>query len=78
MKRSHFLMIVLITIFVSLGAVSCGVFGGEEEATEDTTTQVEEAAVDDASAEEVVADDAPAEEAVADDVSAEEAVADDV
>jgi LysM repeat protein len=45
MKRSHFLMIVLITIFISIGAVACG-NSDEAAPAEETTTVVDQPVVD--------------------------------
>ena len=63
MKRSHFLMIVLITIFISIGAVSCG-SKDEEAAPEDTAAEVAQPAAD------APAVDAPVVEAPADNAEA--------
>ena len=69
MKRSHFLMIVLITIFVSIGAVACGSSDEEAATTDEGTTEVEQPVTDAPVAEPVTdaaAVDAPVAEPVAD------------
>ncbi len=80
MKRSHFLLIVLITLFISLGAVSCG-GGDDEEEAEAPAEVVDEQPAPEQPADVVAEPVADGEEAViadGEEATTEEAVAEEV